>query len=123
LPDLAATHIESGSWPVNIGVAARQSGVSAKMIRHYESLSLLPAVNRTDSGYRQYTQADVHTLRFIRRCRELGFPMKDIASLVNLWHDQHAQQRQRAGHCPAAICTRWPNELPVCRPCNAHFKA
>ena len=76
-------------WPVNIGAAARQSGVSAKMIRHYESLALLPAVNRTDSGYRQYTQADVHTLRFIRRCRELGFPMKDIASLVNLWHDQH----------------------------------
>ncbi|MBY0466163.1 MAG: Cu(I)-responsive transcriptional regulator [Burkholderiales bacterium] len=77
------------TWPVNIGAAARQSGVSAKMIRHYESLALLPAVNRTESGYRLYTQADVHTLRFIRRCRELGFPMKDIASLVNLWHDQH----------------------------------
>ena len=50
------------SWPVNIGLAAERSGVSAKMVRHYESLGLLPRVQRTDSGYRQYTAADVHTL-------------------------------------------------------------
>ena len=74
--------------PVHIGEAARLSGVSAKMIRHYEALGLLRTVNRTDSGYRLYTPADVHTLHFIRRCRELGFAMADVASLLSLWHDQ-----------------------------------
>jgi Cu(I)-responsive transcriptional regulator len=76
------------AFPVHIGEAARLSGVSAKMVRHYESLGLLPPVHRTDSGYRLYTQADVHTLHFIRRCRELGFAMADVASLVGLWHNQ-----------------------------------
>ena len=74
--------------PVNIGDAARASGVSAKMVRHYESLGLLGAVARTDSGYRQYSAADIHTLRFIKRARELGFSMAEIANLVGLWHDQ-----------------------------------
>ena len=74
--------------PINIGEAARASGVSAKMVRHYESLGLLGAVARTDSGYRQYRAADVHTLRFIKRARELGFSMAEIADLVSLWHDQ-----------------------------------
>ena len=61
--------------PINIGQAARASGVSAKMVRHYESLGLLGEVARTDSGYRQYRAADVHTLRFFRRAGELGFSM------------------------------------------------
>ena len=74
--------------PVNIGEAARRSGVSAKMLRHYESLGLLGAVTRTDNGYRLYSPADVHTLRFIKRCRDLGFSMAEIANLVGLWHDQ-----------------------------------
>ncbi|MEX8195351.1 Cu(I)-responsive transcriptional regulator [Comamonas guangdongensis] len=76
------------SWPVVIGEAARRAGVSARMVRHYESLGLLPPVHRTDSGYRQYTEADVHALRFIRRGRDLGFSMDEIATLLGLWQDQ-----------------------------------
>ena len=75
-------------WPVAIGVAAARAGVSARMVRHYESLGLLAPVARTDSGYRQYGQADVHTLRFIRRARELGFSMDEIAALLGLWQDK-----------------------------------
>ena len=93
-------------WPVNIGMAARLSGVSAKMVRHYESMGLLPAVARTDSGYRQYTQADVHSLRFMKRCRELGFSMVDMASLVQLWHN-----RSRASASVQQIARRHLAEL------------
>ena len=62
--------------------------VSARMLRHYESLGLLTGVARPDSGYRQYTEADVHTLRFIRRARDLGFSMEEIAALLGLWQDK-----------------------------------
>jgi MerR family copper efflux transcriptional regulator len=75
----------------NIGEAAARSGVSAKMVRHYESLGLLPTVARTDSGYRQYGESEVHTLRFIRRGRDLGFSMAEIAELLKLY-----QNRRRA---------------------------
>ena len=73
---------------VALGEAARRSGVSARMVRHYESLGLLPAVARTESGYRQYTEADIHSLRFVKRARELGFSMAEIAELVGLWHNR-----------------------------------
>ena len=76
---------------MNIGEAARRSGVSAKMVRHYEALDLLPRVLRTEAGYRQYGADEVHTLRFIRRARELGFSMAEIAELLRLW-----QNRERA---------------------------
>ena len=75
-------------WPVSIGVAAQRAGVSARMVRHYETLGLLPPVARTDSGYRQYTEADVHALRFIRRARDLGFSIAEIATLLGLWQDK-----------------------------------
>jgi len=77
--------------PFSIGEAAARSGVSVKMVRHYEALGLLPAVARTDAGYRQYTGREVHTLRFIRRSRDLGFSMAEIAELLKLW-----QNRRRA---------------------------
>jgi Cu(I)-responsive transcriptional regulator len=72
----------------NIGEAAARSGVSAKMVRHYESLGLLPQVHRTESGYRQYGEREVHTLRFIRRARDLGFSMAEIADLLKLWQNR-----------------------------------
>jgi MerR family copper efflux transcriptional regulator len=94
------------AWPVNIGMASRMSGVTPKMVRHYESLGLLPSVGRTDGGYRQYTEAEVHTLRFIKRARELGFPMSDIAELVGLWRN-----RRRASASVKRIAEKHSGEL------------
>lgn len=81
-------------WPVPISTAAERAGVSPRMLRHYESLGLLTSVARTDSGYRQYTEADVHTLRFIRRARDLGFSIQEIATLLGLWQDQQRASSQ-----------------------------
>ena len=78
----------SAHWPVPIGAAASRAGVSARMVRHDESLGLLASVARTESGYRQYGEADVHTLRFIRRARDLGFSIEEIAQLLGLWQDK-----------------------------------
>jgi Cu(I)-responsive transcriptional regulator len=73
---------------LHIGEAARQTGVSPKMIRHYEGLGLLPPAPRTDSGYRLYDDDALHTLHFIRRARDLGFGMADISQLLDLWRNR-----------------------------------
>ena len=83
---------------MNIGQAAAASGVSSKMIRYYESIGLIPKTVRTESGYRVYSDQDVHTLRFIRRSRDLGFSVEQIADLVSLWQD-----RERASKDVKAI--------------------
>jgi len=72
---------------MNIGQAAEASGVTAKMIRYYESIDLISAASRTGSGYRQYTDKDVQTLRFIKRSRDLGFSIERIKTLLSLWQD------------------------------------
>lgn len=91
---------------LNIGEAARRSGVSAKMVRHYESLGLLPSVHRTDAGYRQYGESEVHMLRFIRRARDLGFSMDEIAQLLKLW-----QNRRRSSAEVRRIASRHIDDL------------
>lgn len=105
MPSKTKSETQSGQ-PVNIGEAARQSGVSAKMLRHYESLGLLGKVTRTNSGYRMYSTSDVHTLRFIKRCRDLGFSMAEIGELVGLW-----QNKRRASANVKRIAQKHMDEL------------
>lgn len=73
---------------MNIGEIAKSSGVNAKLIRHYESIGLIPKAARTESGYRFYKEADVQFLRFIKRARGLGFSMKEIKTLLGLWRNK-----------------------------------
>jgi Cu(I)-responsive transcriptional regulator len=103
---IMSAHIEPADERMNIGQAALRSGVTAKMIRHYETLGLLPRVTRTEAGYRQYADADVHTLRFVRRARTLGFGMAEIAELLKLW-----QNRRRASSAVKRIAQRHVTDL------------
>lgn len=78
------------NFPVNIGEAAQLSGVTSKMIRHYEDIGLIAKVARSSNGYRMYSEHEVHTLRFIKRAREFGFSIAHIAQLLSLWRNQRA---------------------------------
>ncbi len=79
---------------MNIGEVAKASGVSAKMIRHYEEAGLIPAATRTESNYRVYSTNDVAMLHFIKQARRLGFAMKQIALLLSLWQDRSRSSRE-----------------------------
>ena len=73
---------------MNIGTAAGKSGVTAKTIRYYESIGLIPRAARAENGYRHYTDVDIATLKFIQRARRLGFSVKDVGNLLELWRDR-----------------------------------
>ena len=92
--------------PMNIGEAAKASGVSAKMIRHYEEVGLMPPARRTEAGYRLYGDSEVHTLRFIRQSRDLGFSIAQIGELVGLW-----QNRRRPSRMVKALAEAHVQEL------------
>ena len=91
---------------MNIGEAARASGVPAKTIRYYESIGLIPPASRSESGYRSFAQMDIDTLRFVQRARSLGFSVKDVARLLDLWRD-----RSRASSAVKTLATEQIGEI------------
>lgn len=91
---------------MKIGPASGASGVSQRMIRHYEKIGLVPAAPRRDSGYRDYSDTDVHRLRFIANARDVGFPIEEIGTLLSLWDN-----RERSSSEVKALATSRANEL------------
>lgn len=79
---------------MNIGQAARASGVTAKMIRYYDEIGLVAPVSRTDANYREYDEREVNELRFVKRARSLGFSMEEITLLLSLWRDRDRPSRE-----------------------------
>jgi Cu(I)-responsive transcriptional regulator len=110
---------------VKIGEASIASGVSQRMIRHYEKIGLVPAASRRDSGYRDYDERDVHTLRFIGRARDLGFPIDEIRTLLGLWHDRHRSSAdvKQLALARAAELKRKAKELDEMRRSLEHLAA
>ncbi len=93
---------------MNIGQASEASGVSQRMIRHYEQIGLTPKPLRRESGYRDYAPSDVHRLRFIANARDLGFPIEEIRTLLGLWGD-----RERSSAEVKALALARADELKV----------
>lgn len=110
---------------MKIGEASIASGVSQRMIRHYEKIGLVPAASRRNSGYRDYDERDVHTLRFIGRARDLGFPIEEIRTLLGLWHDRHRSSAdvKQLALARAAELKRKAKELDEMRRSLEHLAA
>ena len=110
---------------MKIGQASTASGVSERMIRHYEKIGLMPKAARRDSGYRDYDDRDVNTLLFIRRARDLGFPIEEIGKLLALWQDRgRASADVKAlAHARAAELKRKAKELDAMRRSLEHLAA
>jgi Cu(I)-responsive transcriptional regulator len=110
---------------MNIGQASKASGVSQRMIRHYEGIGLIPKAARRESGYRDYDDKDVHTLRFIRRARDLGFPIGEIGQLLTLWQDRSrcSSDVKTLALARAAELERKARELDAMRETLQHLAA
>lgn len=110
---------------MQIGEAAKRSGLNAKMIRHYEAIGLLPAGARGTNDYRNYGDSEVHELHFIRRARDLGFSLAEIGQLLSLWRDKGvAVQTPARSH--SAISQTWSTASMRCalspKPCKRWFR-